>query len=79
MCELYAPIFEQSLSILINHFSEIRFEQFLKLSNFILEHLFQSPQFQIDNEDILFSLVADLIEKDSKRSESISSTVKLLK
>jgi hypothetical protein len=39
-CELYSQIFEQSLSILISHFSEIRFEQLIKLPNFILEKLF---------------------------------------
>jgi hypothetical protein len=66
-CELYSQIFDQSLSILINHFSEISFEQLIKLPNFMLEKLFQSPQFQIENEDILFNLVVDLIGQDPNR------------
>jgi hypothetical protein len=66
-CELYAKIFEQSLSILTSHFSEIRIENLNKLPNFILESLFQSPQFQIDNEDILFNLVIDLIKRNPNR------------
>jgi hypothetical protein len=52
--ELYSSIFEKSTEILIVHFSEIRIEQFLKVLNMILEQLFQSPQLQVDNEDILF-------------------------
>jgi hypothetical protein len=66
-CELFPNIFDESLAILIHHFSDIRLDQFLKLSNFVLEQLFQSPQFQIDNENILFNLVVDLIGRDPNR------------
>jgi hypothetical protein len=55
------------MALLTRHFSEISIDQFLKLSNFILEKLFQSSQFQVENEDVLFNLVADLIGRDSKR------------
>jgi hypothetical protein len=40
---------------------------FNKLPIFILENLFQSPQFQIEHEDILFTLVVGLIKKDPNR------------
>jgi hypothetical protein len=66
-CEIYSSIFDESMAILINHFSEIRTNQFLKLTNFILEKLFQSPQLQIDSEDTLFDLVVDLIGRDPNR------------
>jgi hypothetical protein len=70
-CELYSQIFEQSFSILVNHFSEIRHEQFLQLLNFILESSFQSPQIQINNENILFILVIDLIKRDPNRKNRV--------
>jgi hypothetical protein len=66
-CEFYPNIFDESLTILIRHFSEIRTDQILKLSNFILGKLFQSPQFLVDNEDTLFDLVVELIERDPNR------------
>jgi hypothetical protein len=37
------------------------------MSNFVLEKLFQSTQLQVDNEDILFDLVVDLIGRDPNR------------
>jgi hypothetical protein len=66
-CEFYSSIFEKSMEILIGHFSEIRFDQFLKIPNMILEQLFQSPQLQVDHEDILCDLVIDLIGRDPNR------------
>jgi hypothetical protein len=66
-CESYPNLFNQSIGIIIEHFSKIKLEQFLKLSNFVLEQLFQSPQFQIDHEDISFDLVTDLITRDPNR------------
>jgi FtsZ-binding cell division protein ZapB len=66
-CQFYPNIFDESMKILIYHFSEIRTAQFLKLSNFVLEKLFQSPQLKVDNEDILFNLVVDLIGRDPNK------------
>jgi hypothetical protein len=65
--EFYPSIFDESIAILIQQFSEIRIDQFLKLSNFVLEKLLQSPQLRLDNEDTLFSLVVELIGRDPNR------------
>jgi hypothetical protein len=66
-CELYSKIFNNSLDILIQHFSDIKPKQFLLVSNFVLETLLLSPQFQVDHEDILFNLIIDLIKRDPNR------------
>jgi hypothetical protein len=66
-CEYFSNIFDQSLSIVLNHFAEIRIDQFLRLSNSVLEKLLQSPQLQFENEDFLFNLVVELIRRDSNR------------
>jgi hypothetical protein len=76
-CEFYQNIFERSIEILLDHFSEIRPDQFLNLSNFVLEKLFQSPQLQIDNKDILFNLVVELIDRDPNR-KSLFKTIYFL-
>jgi hypothetical protein len=66
-CESYPNLFNKSIGIVIHRFSKIILEQYLKLSNSVLEQLFQSPQFQIDHEDILFDLIVDLIARDPNR------------
>jgi hypothetical protein len=66
-CERYPNIFDESLTILAQQFSEIRIDQFLELSNFVLEKLFQSSQLLLDNEDTLFDLVVELIGRDPNR------------
>jgi hypothetical protein len=66
-CDFYPRIFNESMTVLIDHFSEIRTNQFLKMANFVLEKLFQSTQLQIDSENILFDLVVDLIGRDPNR------------
>jgi hypothetical protein len=72
-CEFYPKIFNESIEILIQHFSGIRPEQFLKLSNFVLEKVFQSPQLQVDNEDFLFDLAVDLIGRDPNRKSLLKT------
>jgi hypothetical protein len=59
LCEFFSNIFDQSLSIVLHHFAELRIDQFLRLSNSVLEKLLQSPQLQVENEDFLFNLVTD--------------------
>jgi hypothetical protein len=54
-CEFYPNIFEQSITILVHHFSEITANQFLKLSNFVLEKLFQFHNFKLTKK-ILYSI-----------------------
>jgi hypothetical protein len=61
------------MPIMIHHFSDIRPGQFLKLPNFVLEKLFQSPQLQVDDEDFLFNLVVDLIGRDPSRKTLLKS------
>jgi hypothetical protein len=58
-CEYFSNIFDQSLSIVLNHFAEMRIDQFLRLSHSVLEKLLQSPQLQVENEDFLFNLVTE--------------------
>jgi hypothetical protein len=71
--EFHPKFFDNSFAILIHHFTELNFDQFLKLPNSILEKLFQSAQLQIDNEDILFQLIIQLIERDSNRKVLLKS------
>jgi hypothetical protein len=72
-CHFYGNIFDKNLEILIQHFPEIRPDQFLKFSNFVLEKLLQSPKLQVDNEDILFNLIVELITRDSSRKILLKS------
>jgi hypothetical protein len=72
-CHFYPEVFGESLEILIQHFSQIRLDQFLKLSNFVLENFLQSPKLQIDKEDILFNLIVELITRDSSRKILLKS------
>jgi hypothetical protein len=71
--DFYPDIFDNSMAILIHHFSEIKPEQFLKLSNLVLEQLFQSSQLQVEDEDTLFDLVADLIGRDPNRKSLLKT------
>jgi hypothetical protein len=53
-CEFYPKVFHESLTILIDNFATIKTKQFLKLSNYVLESLLQSPQFQVENKYFFF-------------------------
>jgi hypothetical protein len=43
------------------------------LPNFVLEQLVQSPQLQVESEDVLFDLVIDLIERDPNRKSIVKN------
>jgi hypothetical protein len=66
-CEQFETHFLQSVSILINNFDSLRVEQLDCLCNSALLQIFLSNQLQIDNEDYLFDLIKQLIDKDSKK------------
>jgi hypothetical protein len=55
--EFFPSIFEQCIMILNQHIDRIKIEQFNCLPNFILERLFRSKFFQIENVDFLFKLI----------------------
>jgi hypothetical protein len=56
-----------SISIVIQHFDEIRIYEFHFLTNFILETLFSNEEIQYENEDFLFKIVIELIHIDFHR------------
>jgi hypothetical protein len=66
-CEFLPHIFNQSLNLVIQNIEQIEIDQLLCLSNFVLEEIFKSPHLQIENENYLFNLAVQLIERDSNR------------
>jgi hypothetical protein len=66
-CQQFETHFLQSVSILIHNFNSLTIEQLNCLCDSALIQIFSSDQLQIDNEDYLFSLIKQLIDKDSKK------------
>jgi hypothetical protein len=62
-CEFFLPQYEKSILILVNHFEEISVDDFDCLNNDHLGIFFSSPDFHIENENILFNLILKLINK----------------
>jgi hypothetical protein len=65
--ELLKEQFDQSLSVIIQNFDLISFDDLNKLSNSHLLKIFSSENFQIENEDSLFQLIMKMIEENKNR------------
>ncbi|MDR2640678.1 MAG: hypothetical protein LBC61_05190 [Candidatus Peribacteria bacterium] len=66
-CEILKDYFNQCSNFLVSHLEEVSIDEFLSLSNSVLENLFSASNLQIVNEDYLLELVLKLIEIDPNR------------
>jgi hypothetical protein len=60
--------FQASLSILIENIELISVDQLTKLSNLQLEYIFSSSSLKIPNENFVFNLICQLIERNQNRT-----------
>jgi hypothetical protein len=69
--QLYSEFLEahysQSLSLIIQNFNLISFDDFKRLPNSYLLKIFSSESLQIEDEDYLFEMVVQLINEDKNR------------
>jgi hypothetical protein len=61
------------LSFLVNNFERISFEYFDEMSNEQVQILFSSSEIQMENEDFLFEIILNMIEKKFSRIILIQS------
>jgi hypothetical protein len=74
-CQDFEQQFNQSVSLLLQHFDQISLEQFLSLPNSSLFYLFSSSQLKIPNEDFLLKLIMNLIDK-GRNSKCLSKSIR---
>jgi hypothetical protein len=65
--DFFPKNFKQCIIILIENIDKIQTEQYNCLPNFVLEKIFSSKLFQIENEDFLFHKISRLIRINSNR------------
>jgi hypothetical protein len=65
--ECFESQFHQSLSIIVQNFSLLSYDDLNKLSNSNLLKIISSDDLQIESEDYLFRLIAQMIEEDKNR------------
>jgi hypothetical protein len=72
-CEIMKSHFNRSISILVQNFSSIHFDDLSKIRNSHLLEIFASESLQIETEDYLFQLNNQMIEKDKNRMVLLNS------
>jgi hypothetical protein len=66
-CEFLKDHYSQSISLIIQHFNLISFEDLNKLSNPHLLKIFSSDSLQLECEDYLFQIIIHMIKEDKNR------------
>jgi hypothetical protein len=64
----FENIFQQSVSILVENFAQLSFDQLSSLSIEALQEILQNEQIQKSDQNYLLNLVLNLIENDSKKT-----------
>ena len=67
--------FSATLSFIASHFYMVDIDEFLKASREIQYMIISHNELQIENEDTLFDIISQIIEKNKKDDDKIENTL----